>query len=87
MSNTMTVRVAQRGVMTIPKRLRETYDIKPGDYLDLTDLGGAFMVSPGRSEVDIIADSISETLIEKGETLESMLKALREVREQYDAQA
>ncbi|MEA3351945.1 MAG: AbrB/MazE/SpoVT family DNA-binding domain-containing protein [Chloroflexota bacterium] len=86
MSNTMTVRLAQRGVMTIPKQLRETYNIKYGDYLTLTDLGGVFMVSPKQSEVDIIADSIQETLIEKGETLESMLKALREVRDQHDAQ-
>ena len=80
---TLTVRVAQRGLVTLPKALREAYDIRPGDQLTLLDLGGVFILSPRRSEVDAIADRLAQEWKSQGETLESMLQALREERERY----
>ena len=79
----ITLTVAQRGLITIPKALREAYDIQPGDALTLLDLGGVFVLTPKPSEVDALADRIAEQLRDKGETLESMLIALREERERY----
>jgi bifunctional DNA-binding transcriptional regulator/antitoxin component of YhaV-PrlF toxin-antitoxin module len=84
MSDTMTVQVAQRGLVTLPKVLREAYRIQEGDLLTLLDLGGVFVLSPRRSEIDGLADKLSDALVEQGETLESMLKALRETRERYE---
>lgn len=81
MSDTLTVQVAQRGVMTLPKPLRQAYDIKPGDTLALLDLGGVFVLAPRRSEVDRVADRIAARLTKQGETLESMLQTLRQERE------
>jgi hypothetical protein len=49
----------------------------------IIDLGGAFVISPRRSEVDRMADEISSALAERGESLESMLTSLREEREKY----
>ena len=43
--------------------------------------GGEFLVSPLRSEIDVLADRISKDLQDKGESLESMLGSLREERE------
>ena len=43
--------------------------------------GGVFLVSPLRSEIDVLADRISKDLQDKGESLESMLGSLREERE------
>ena len=83
MSNPLMVRVAQRGVLTLPKSLRETYDLKTGDTLSLMDLGGVFVLSPRRSEVDMLAEKVTQELIRGGETLESMLQALREERDRY----
>ena len=83
MSDTITVRVAQRGVVTLPKSIREAYGLQPGDTLTLLDLGGVLLLSPRRSEVDALADRITQALIERGETLESMLRTLREERERY----
>jgi AbrB family looped-hinge helix DNA binding protein len=82
MQNT-TVQVAQRGLITLPKTLREDYNIHPGDSLTLFDLGGVFVLSPRRSEVDAIADKMRSEWQDKGETLESMLQALREERAKY----
>ena len=80
----MTLHVAQRGLITIPKSLREAYGIQPGDALTLLDLGGVFVLSPKASQIDTLADRIAAELQDRGETLESMLQALREERERYD---
>lgn len=85
MNDTMTVQVSQRGLVTLPKPLREAYRIREGDLLTLLDLGGVFVLSPRRSEVDRLADRLRDSLVEEGESLEGMLQALREARERYDA--
>ncbi len=84
MSDVMTLRVAQRGVVTLPKSLRDSYDLREGDSLTLLDLGGVFVLTPRHLETDRLADRIKERLVEEGETLESMLQALREERERCE---
>ena len=81
--STMTVQVAKRGLLTLPKALRDAYNIEPGDAFTLLDLGGVFVLSPRPSEVDALADSIAADLQARGETLQSMLQALREERAKY----
>ncbi len=83
MSDTMTLQLAQRGVLTLPKTLRENYNLQTGDSFTLLDLGGVFVLSPRRSEVDALADRLTQSLTQQGETLETMLQALREERERY----
>jgi len=81
MMTSINVQMAQRGVITIPKSLRESYGMRPGDTLTLIDLDGVFVLSPRKSEIDAIADKIAEEWTADGETLESMLQALREERD------
>ncbi len=76
------LQMAQRGVITIPKALRESYGIQPGDTLTLLDLGGVFVLSPQRSEIDAIADKVAAQWAADGQTLETMLQTLREERDQ-----
>ena len=83
MSDVMEVQMAQRGVVVIPKSLREAYNLKPGDRLSLLDLGGVLVLSPKVSEVDAIADRMAQSLADQGETLEGMLRRIREERERY----
>jgi AbrB family looped-hinge helix DNA binding protein len=73
--------MAQRGVITIPKSLRESYGLQPGDAFTLIDLGGVFVLSPRRSEIDALADKIADQWTKDGETLETMLQALRKERD------
>jgi bifunctional DNA-binding transcriptional regulator/antitoxin component of YhaV-PrlF toxin-antitoxin module len=70
-------------LITLPKALRDAYGIRRGDTLTLLDLGGVFVLSPRRSEVDVLADRLSAGWQGKGEALESMLQALREERARY----
>lgn len=84
-NNTFQVQVVRRGIITLPKELREHNNIEEGDMLTLIDLGdGVFVVSPKRSRVDEIADKLAKEWQDSGETLESMLSTLRKVRAEYD---
>lgn len=85
MNDTISLQMGQRDVMTFPKIWRENYRIQPGDQFTLLDVGGVFVLSPVRTQIDALADQITHTLVEQGESLEGMLLALREEREQYHA--
>jgi bifunctional DNA-binding transcriptional regulator/antitoxin component of YhaV-PrlF toxin-antitoxin module len=86
MADTIILQMAQRGVITLPKALRISYDLRPGDRFTLLDLGGVFVLSPRRSEIDALANRLTQALTDRGESLESLLRALREERERYAAQ-
>jgi len=86
MPESQQVQIAQRGLITIPKSLREAYNLKVGDTLTIHDLGGVFVLSPRSARVDQLADEIARSFIDQGETLESMLTALRTARESYTDQ-
>lgn len=45
-----TVQVSTRGTITIPKPLRDAYDLKPGDTLALLDLGSVLVLDLQRPE-------------------------------------
>lgn len=85
MNNTFQVQVVRRGIITLPKELREHNRIEEGDMLTLIDLGdGVVVISPQRSRVDEIANKLAKEWQDSGESLESMLSTLREVRAEYD---
>jgi AbrB family looped-hinge helix DNA binding protein len=79
----VTLKVTQRGLITIPRMVREAYGIQPGDAMTFLDLGGVFVLSPKPSRVDALADRAAAKLQDKGESLESVLQALREERDKY----
>lgn len=84
MNNTFKVQVVRRGLITLPKELRDTSHINEGDTLNLIDLGdGVVVMSPRRLRVDTIANKMAKEWQDSGETLESMLATLREVRAEH----
>lgn len=85
MSTVFQVQVVRRGVITLPKELRDYNKIEVGDTLTLIDLGdGVVVMRPQRSCVDEIANKLAREWLDAGESLESMLSALHEVRAEYD---
>lgn len=81
MKNTFQIKVRQRGLVTLPRGLRDQNNIEEGDVLTLTDLGnGVLVMSPRRSNVDEIANKLAKEWRASGESLESLLDTLREVR-------
>ena len=81
-----TIQIRSKGTITLPSELRSKYGLAEGEVLSLIDLGnGAFLLSPHRSRVDELADKMRVELEARGESLESMLTTLREVRAEYHA--
>lgn len=84
MGTAFRVQVVRRGVITLPKELRDHNKIEEGDTLTLIDLGdGVVVMSQERSQVDEIADKLARAWCDSGASLESMLSTLREVRAEY----
>ena len=82
-----TLQIRSKGTITLPADLRNKYGLEEGEVLNIIDLGnGSFLLSPRRSRVDELADKIRVELESRGESLESMLTTLREVREEYDSE-
>ena len=85
MSNTYQVQVGRRGVITFPKELRDQNNITDGEILNLIELSDdVFVISRRRSQVDEVANKLAQEWQDSGESLESMLLTLREVRAEYD---
>ncbi len=86
MRNTYKVQVVRRGIITLPKELREQNHINEGDMLTLIDLGdGVVVMSPRSSRVDQLSNQLAKEWRDSQQDLESMLATLREVRAEYDA--
>jgi bifunctional DNA-binding transcriptional regulator/antitoxin component of YhaV-PrlF toxin-antitoxin module len=81
-----TIQVRQRGAITLPVELRQRYNIQPGDTFRLVDLDGIFVLTPMAPLVPELAREIERARIEAGLSVEEMLQALREQREQYVAE-
>lgn len=81
---TKIIQIRQKGVITIPVELRRKYGLSEGDIFTLVDLGeGAFILTPGSSEVARLGDQVAKILREEGVSTEDLLRALEEEREEY----
>ncbi len=76
-------RLSQRGVLTLPKKIRERYGLEPGDGISVIDANGVIVLVPGRLRIDAAADRLARKLKRRGQTLDSMLSALREQRQRH----
>jgi len=78
-----TVRVRQRGTLTLPASLREKYGIEPGDTFRLVDLDGVFVLTPIVPMMPELAREIERARLEAGLDTRELLAGLRDQREQY----
>jgi bifunctional DNA-binding transcriptional regulator/antitoxin component of YhaV-PrlF toxin-antitoxin module len=84
MSANYQIQVGRRGVITFPKELRDQNNIVDGEILNLIELSeDVFVISRQRSQVDEVANRLAQEWLDAGESLESMLRTLREVRAEY----
>lgn len=79
------VQVGRRGVITFPKELRDENAIADGDVLTLVEIAeNVFIISKKQPRFDAMADQLAEEWRDSGESLESMLSTLRDVRATYE---
>jgi bifunctional DNA-binding transcriptional regulator/antitoxin component of YhaV-PrlF toxin-antitoxin module len=78
-----TIQIRQRGVITLPAKLRQRYNLEPGDVLTFIDLDGAFFLVPKVSLVPKLAAEIERLRQEAGLSVEELLEGLDEQRRRY----
>jgi bifunctional DNA-binding transcriptional regulator/antitoxin component of YhaV-PrlF toxin-antitoxin module len=78
-----TIRVRQRGTLTLPAELREKYGIEVGDTYRMVDLDGIFILTPMVPMVPELAREIERLRLDAGLSIEELLEGLQEQREQY----
>lgn len=78
-----TVQLRKRGVLTLPKTLRDRYGLTAGDTLRVLDLDGVLVVTPLVPMVPELAREIERLRTEAGLSTEDLLDGLRRERERY----
>lgn len=74
--------VRSRGVITIPKTVRDANNIQDGQQYVVHDLGqGTLLLSPRKPQVDTLCNDLRDELLARGASLEGMLEELRQIRE------
>ena len=86
MTDAVTVAISEQGTIELPLALMQSHSLKPGDTLTIQDLGGLLVLRPTLQSVNDIAARMEKTLLEREETLESILQTVRENREGYQFQ-
>lgn len=83
-SPTKTVRIGNKGVITLPAELRREHGLEVDDIVSVVDLGDrTFILSPMVSEVVRQGDRVAEIMAEYGVSTEDILQQLDEERERY----
>ncbi len=75
-----TVQLRSRGALTIPKALRDKYNLDEGDALHLVDMDGTFVLTPLQPVVPSLAQEIERLREEAGLTTDELLERLRDER-------
>ena len=80
----ITVQLRRKGVLTLPVSLRRKYGLDENDVFTLEDLGdGSFLLIPQISTVARLGDRVADMMAEEKVSLDEMLEALDEERENY----
>ena len=82
--SSVNIQLRRKGILTLPINLRRKYGLEENDVFTLEDLGnGSFLLIPQVSEVARLGDRVAEVMAEEEVSLENMLDALDEERENY----
>ena len=78
------IQLRRKGILTLPVSLRRKYNLDENDVFTLEDLGnGSFLLIPMVSNVARLGDRVAEVMAEEEVSLEDMLEALDEERQDY----
>jgi bifunctional DNA-binding transcriptional regulator/antitoxin component of YhaV-PrlF toxin-antitoxin module len=79
------VQIGPSGTIALPSELQRQYSLREGDTFTVIDIGkGAFVLTPGTSEVARLGDEITRMAAEAGVGLGDLLEDLDQIRAQYN---
>jgi bifunctional DNA-binding transcriptional regulator/antitoxin component of YhaV-PrlF toxin-antitoxin module len=74
------IQLRKRGVFTLPKALRDKYDLEAGDALQLVDVDGVFVLTPMVPVVPKLAREIQRLREQEGISTDELLNHLQVTR-------
>lgn len=80
---TKTIQIRKRGVLTLPKVLREKYRLDEGDPVTLIDLGEGILISPKLTIVPKLVAELEYMMEKEGLSLKDLLQGVAEDRSRY----
>ncbi|MBI2981995.1 MAG: AbrB/MazE/SpoVT family DNA-binding domain-containing protein [Deltaproteobacteria bacterium] len=83
MEQTVTTEIRERGEITIPKKIREAFDLEPGQQVQFIPIGkSAVLMTPKRLELDEARRMIQKILRQTGATSQKVLAGLDASRDE-----
>ena len=79
--NTTSIRLRERGQVTIPRSVREDLELNEGDILNLFQVGEIIILSTRAPQVPRLADRIVDMMEVESVSLADLLSGLKEERE------
>lgn len=80
------VRVWGKGQLTIPVEIREKLKIKENSYLEVFQIGKAFIATPESLIIKELADSFQKEMLKDNLDLKKLLQDLREGSHEYETE-
>ena len=77
---TYTVRLRDRGQLTIPQAARDVLAVKEGDSLTLIQIDGLLLLGPKQPLIPQLSEQFSKQMDEAGVSLADLLEGLAEER-------
>ena len=79
-----TIRVREKGMVTLPAKLCKKYNIEKGFVFNLVDFDGVFAFVPETPLVPELAQEMERLRIEAGVGMDELLEGLRTERKKYN---
>ena len=79
-----TIEFIKKGQVTIPKKIRESIGIEPGQKGVIMEVGGALLILPQPSGIPALLAEISDGLGTSEMSLDEMVLRIRRIRESSD---
>lgn len=80
---TKTVQLRKRGTLTLPKKIREKYNLDEGDPVVLIDMGEGVLLSPKPTTIPKLAKELEAIMEKEGVSLETLIEGVAEERAKY----
>jgi bifunctional DNA-binding transcriptional regulator/antitoxin component of YhaV-PrlF toxin-antitoxin module len=80
MQTSYSVRLRERGQLTLPKTVRQSLSVDQGDMLNLVQIGDAFILSPQQPLLPQLSEEFSAIMEDENMSLAELLQGLEEER-------
>ena len=80
MSTSYSVRLRERGQLTLPKTVRQSLSVDRGDLLNLVQVGDVFVLSQQQPLLPQLSEDFSAIMADENVSLAELLEGLEEER-------